>query len=94
MGTLASDPQTALVAEKLTHTLDLFKSELAKVTTEQAHSDELVSLRLAKLETQAADFESRLRQLQDSSTQFKVLASLATGGGILSVISLVRELIR
>jgi hypothetical protein len=51
-------------------------------------------MRLDVLEAQAKDFENRLRQLQDSSTQFKVLASLATGGGLLSVISLLRELLK
>jgi hypothetical protein len=48
--------------------------------------------RIATLEKQAADYEERIRRLTESATQFKLLVSLAAGGGLLSVISLIRAL--
>ena len=51
------------------------------------------AMRLATLEAQAADFEKRLRTLTESATQFKLLVSLAVGGGLLSLIELIRSLI-
>ena len=83
-----------LVAEQLLHTFDKIKNELDLVRKDVDHESEITRLRLGALETMAKDFESRLRALQESSTQFKVLASLATGGGLLSVISLLRELFK
>ena len=83
-----------LVAEQLLHTFDKIKNELDLVRKDVDHESEITRLRLAALEEAAKDFENRLRALQESSTQFKVLASLATGGGLLSVISLLRELFK
>ena len=50
-------------------------------------------MRLKILEQQSVDFEKRLRELTESATQFKLLVSLAVGGGMLSLIELVRSLI-
>ena len=52
------------------------------------------ALRLETLENKAADFEKRLRELTESATQFKLLVSLAVGGGMLSLIELMRSLLR
>lgn len=68
-----------LLSEQLTHTLDLVRSEL-----------NMVNHRLAQLEEQKKDHETRLRTLTETATQFKVLASLATGGGLLSILSLLK----
>ena len=76
-----SDPQSALIAEQVSHVVDLLKSE-----------QKLVSEKLIHLEQQSADFEVRIRELTASATQFKLLVSLAAGGGLLSVISLVKAL--
>jgi hypothetical protein len=51
-------------------------------------------MRLDTLEHQTADFEKRLRELTESATQFKLLVSLALGGGLLSLLELVRVLLR
>jgi hypothetical protein len=83
-----------LIAEQLGHTLDLIKSELATTRAEQEHTTEMSFMRLKALEAQAADFEKRLRELTESATQFKLLVSLAVGGGLLSLIELVRSLLR
>ena len=86
--------ETNLIAEQLRHLVDLIKGDLKQAKTDAFHEAELTRMRLATLEEQSKDFENRLRLLQESSTQFKVLASLATGGGLLSVISLLRELFK
>ncbi len=83
-----------LIAEQLGRTLDLIKSELAATRSEQEHSVKVSNLRLDALEDQAADFEKRLRELTESATQFKLMVSLAVGGGMLSLIELVRVLLR
>jgi hypothetical protein len=87
------DSQNRLIAEQLGHTLDLIKAELAATQAEQDHISEMSALRLKTLEAQAADFEKRLRELTESATQFKLLVSLAVGGGLLSLIELVRSLL-
>ena len=69
------------LSEQLTHTLDLVKAELR-----------MVNHRLEQLEKDREDHEARIRQLTDSATQFKVLAGLATGGGLLSIASLLKLL--
>jgi len=85
--------QNRLIAEQLGHTLDLIKAELAATRAEQAHLTRLSDMRLKTLESQATDFEKRLRELTESATQFKLLVSLAVSGGLLSVITLLRSLI-
>jgi chaperonin cofactor prefoldin len=82
-----------LIAEQLGHTVDLVKAEISAIQVEQAHQAEMSALRLKTLEAQAADFEKRLRELTESATQFKLLVSLAVGGGLLSLIELIRSLI-
>jgi hypothetical protein len=93
---MISDPEEAqnrLIAEQLGHTLDLIKAELAATRLEQEHISEMCLLRLKALEGQAVDYEKRLRDLTESATQFKLLVSLAMGGGMLSLIELVRSLL-
>ena len=75
--------QAALIAEQLAHQLDLLRGEL-----------KLAQQRLETLEGRAADYEQRLRNLTDGVTQFRLLAGLATGGGLLSLVGLLRELLR
>jgi HD-like signal output (HDOD) protein len=89
----AERSQDKLIAEQLGHTLDLIKADLDTTRAEQAHVSEVNALRLKTLETQAVDFENRLRALTESATQFKLLVSLAVGGGLLSLIELLRSLL-
>jgi hypothetical protein len=93
MTTEIEDAQNRLIAEQLGHTLDLIKAELSATRLEQEHLSEMRLLRLQTLEGQAVDFEKRLRDLTESATQFKLLVSLAVGGGMLSLIELVRSLL-
>ena len=87
-----AETHNRLIAEQLGHTLDLIRAELSASKADQRHDRQMVSLRLDTLEAQAADFEKRLRELTESATQFKLLVSLAVGGGLLSLIELVRSL--
>lgn len=89
----SQEAQNKLIAEQLGHTLDLIKAELAATKSEQDHTQQMVTMRLKTLESQAADYENRLRQLTESATQFKLLVSLAAGGGLLSLIELLRYLL-
>ncbi len=93
MTTETEEVQNKLLAEQLGHTLDLIKAEINTTRVEQEHLGEMSLLRLKTLEEQAADFEKRLRDLTESATQFKLLVSLAVGGGLLSLIELVRSLL-
>ena len=87
------DSQAALIAEQFSHAVDLLKSDLKSTKADNTHQKELFEHRLTQLENKAADFEVRIRALTESSTQFKLLVSLAAGGGLLSLISLIRTLL-
>ncbi len=89
----SEDSQSRLIAEQLGHTLDLIKAEISAIQAEQTHQAEMNALRLTTLEAQSADFEKRLRDLTESAPQFKLLVSLAVGGGLLSLSQLVRSML-
>jgi uncharacterized protein involved in exopolysaccharide biosynthesis len=93
MSSETEEKSNRLIAEQLGHTLDLIKAELSATQREQQHNNEINRLRLKNLEAQAADYEKRLRELTESATQFRLLVSLALGGGLLSLIELVRSLL-
>ncbi len=93
MTTEQEEAQSRLITEQLKHTLDLIKAELSATRAHQEHMGEMSQMRLRKLEEQAADYEKRLRSLTESTTQFKLLVSLAAGGGLLSLIELMRSLL-
>jgi hypothetical protein len=76
------DPTAALVAEQFSHACDLLRADARR----QAE-------KIETLEEQAKDFETRIRDLTATATQFKFLAALATGGGALSIIALLKTLI-
>jgi len=88
-----TDPAAELVAEKLRHTLDLIKAENDALRAELSHQRELNGNRLAALEKQSNDFETRIRSLQDSATTFKTWSGLANGGSsILAITAFIRTL--
>jgi hypothetical protein len=90
---VTDDLETQLILERLRSTLQLLRSEVAQLETSLKYYQELSSTRISALEKRSDDFESRLRALTDASTQFKVLAGLATGGGLLSALALLRALL-
>jgi hypothetical protein len=91
MNSEETDP--ALVASHLRHALDLMSMENKRTQAELDHYKDLANHRLQALEDARKDHEDRLRALQDSATQFKFLVSLAAGGGLLSIIALIKSLI-
>lgn len=78
-----------LVAAQLTHALDLLKAENTALRTELAHERESRTA-LASI---VSDHETRLRALAESSTKFNFLVALATGGGFLGLITLIRTIV-
>ena len=83
--------ESDLIAEQLSHALDLIKAENAATRAKLDHESEVLRLELNELKTWKRD-EQRLRIVQEGVTQFKVLAGLATGGGLVSLIALVKVL--
>lgn len=90
---MSDDLETQLVLERLRSTLQLLRSEVVQLETSLKYYQELSATRTSALEKRSDDFENRLRALTDASTQFKVLAGLATGGGLLSALALLRALL-
>jgi hypothetical protein len=81
-----------LIAEQLSHALDLIKAENAATRAKLDHESEVLRMEISTLKAWKEDAESRLRSVQDSATQFKVLAGMATGGGLLSLAALIKVL--
>lgn len=86
------EPESALIAEQISHTVDLLRSDLRRLEAENAHQKEKYEQQIRALEEEVKDHEARLRLVQESSTQFKFLAGLATGGGLISIITLIKTL--
>ena len=82
---------TALIAEQISHALDLMKADLAAIKAEGNHRQELNVFRLEALEGQGRDHETRIRSAHDGVVQFKLFSGLASGGSsILAVIALIK----
>jgi uncharacterized protein involved in exopolysaccharide biosynthesis len=90
---METDPNSQLIAEQIRHLTGALRAEIDVLRRDQRHDAELIGLRLEALESRAADVENRLRQLTESAAQFRLLAGLATGGGLVSLITLARLLI-
>jgi hypothetical protein len=80
---MSPETNPALIAEQFAHAIDLLRADLRAAAT-----------RIENLEKQSSDYESRIRMLSETATQFKFLASIASGGGLLGVIALIRELVK
>jgi hypothetical protein len=87
------DQAAEFIAQKLSHTIDLLRMEQSNTQKELEHYKDLANHRLADLEESRKDFEARIRALQESSTQFKFMMTLSAGGGLLSIIALIKILI-
>jgi len=92
--------EAALVAEQIAHIRDNLVHQITVLDGKLTHHTEIddnahaaLLQRLADLESERNDHETRLRELTTTATQFKLLASLSTGGGLLSVILLIRTLL-
>jgi hypothetical protein len=83
-----------LIAEKLARYFDAINNSIRLVNTNLDHHINLSSGRLDAIEKVLEDHEKRIRSAHDSTTRINALVALATGGGLLSLINLLRELIR
>jgi hypothetical protein len=83
----------SLAAVQLRHTIDLLRSEIVALRRELVHTRDLAEARLVNLERARDDQETRLRAVTESTTQFRFLVTLAAGGGLLSVITLLKTLL-
>jgi hypothetical protein len=82
-----------LIAEQLSHTIDLMRAELKEILHEQEHQRELFENRIKILEDSKLDHEQRIRALHDGVTTFKVWSGLANGGAsIVSVLAIMRTI--
>ena len=74
------DGDFRLIAEQLSHVIDLLKAD-----------NRLLTHRVECLEKSVDDHETRLRSATDGVTQFKTWAGLAAGGStLMSIIALLR----
>jgi hypothetical protein len=86
------DESAELVAAHLRHAIDLLRSELNRLESEQRLDRELAERRLAQLEKLSDDHELRLRSATDGVTSFKVTAGLASGAsGLVSLFALLKS---
>lgn len=71
------DPDDAqLLAEQVSHTLDLLNGRIAALETRMTHQRELADLRLSALEASQADQEARLRAAADALVRLTTTAGL------------------
>ena len=88
---MAEELQAELIAEQLRHTVDLLRAEIDALRQEQVHMKDMSDHRLKQLEEAQKDHEVRIRAVTDGVTQFKVWASLLTGGsGLVSLAALIK----
>jgi len=70
------------------------REQLKQVTAERnKYHAELTDLRLKKIEDRQDDHENRIRAVETISTRSNVLYALATGGGLISIITLIRTVL-
>lgn len=80
------------LAEKLFRTVDSLDARLERITLEQVYLRQLLEHRLSSLEKQLDDHETRLRQLSESTTQFKTWMGVSTGGStLMSIVALIKS---
>ena len=79
-------PETAprmlyrLLAEQLSHTLDLLRAQIETLEARIQHDEEITGLRLAAIERGQADQEARLRLVTDSVVRLTTATNLAQIG--------------
>ena len=75
--------ESALIAEQLTHALDLLRAEIASLRLDLEHHCELSNSRLDSLEKCKDDHEARIRATTEGVTQFKMYSGITSGGATL-----------
>ena len=75
--------ESALIAEQLTHAIDLLRAEIASLRADLEHHRELSNSRLTNLEDCQKDHEARIRATTEGVTQFKMFSGISSGGATL-----------
>ncbi len=69
------------------------REQIKHITAERnKYHTELTDLKLATLRQDVDDHETRIRTLETIATRSNVLYALATGGGLISIVTLFRTL--
>ena len=87
-----TNEQIELIAARLGRIVDRLQDDLREVREELRHYHQLNEARLERLEAQAADHETRLRDTHTAVTQLRTWAGVSSGSsGLLSIAALLRS---
>jgi phosphomevalonate kinase len=78
---------TEKTKEQLEHELEETRAERNR------YHSQLTDLMLSSLRNDVNDHESRIRSLETVATRSNVLFALATGGGLISIVTLIRTFV-
>lgn len=85
------DKAAALLTEQLRHANALLQAQIKSLETRLAHQQAMNAQRLAMLEEQIRDHETRIRTATEGVTQFKLFSGLASGGsGLMSLVAILK----
>lgn len=85
------DKATALLTEQLRHANNLMQARINTLEARLAHQQAMNHQRLAVLEEQIRDHETRIRAATEGVTQFKLFSGLASGGsGLISLVAILK----
>lgn len=85
------DKTLALLTEQLRHASNLLSAQIQSLETKIMHQNALTQQRLAMLEEQIRDHETRIRTATEGVTQFKLFSGLASGGsGLMSLVAILK----
>ena len=85
------DKSEALLTEQLRHANNLLQGQIRTLEARLAHQQAMNNQRLAILEEQIRDHETRIRAATEGVTQFKLFSGLASGGsGLMSLVAIIK----
>lgn len=85
------DKSVALLTEQLRHANNLMQAQIKTLETRLAHQQAMNHQRLAILEEQVRDHETRIRAATEGVIQFKLFSGLASGGsGLMSLVAILK----
>ncbi len=85
------DKSAMLLTEQLRHANHLLQGQIKTLETRLMHQGAINHQRLAILEEQIRDHETRIRAATEGVAQFKLFSGLASGGsGLMSLVAVLR----
>lgn len=85
------DKTEALLTEQLRHANNLMQAQIQSLEGRLSHQQAMNQQRLAMLEEQIRDHETRIRTATEGVTQFKLFSGLASGGsGLMSLVAILK----